>query len=134
MHYDSLSNLVANINAAYKSLAPSIIVYNTTLSRRILYLLITLGYINSFIILDSYKIQIFLKYNDYNRPAVRNIQRVSKPGNRVYVPSTMLKAFIKNTNLNNDYQVAIMTTSMGLLTGQEAVKYKVGGELLLLIN
>jgi len=134
MYYDSFSNLIANINLGYKILLPSVVVYNTTLTRRVLSLLLKLGYIYSFIVLNSKQVQIFLKYNEYSNPALRSIQRISKPGNRIFLSYKHLKNFAKNSNLNNNYQIAVFSTSKGILTGFEALELKVGGELLFLIN
>ena len=134
MYCDSFSNLIANINLGYKILLPSIIVYNTTLTQRVLSLLLKLGYIYSFVVLNSKQVQIFLKYNEYNSPALRSIQRISKPGNRIFLSYKNLKNFTKNSNLNNNYQVGVFSTSKGILTGFEALELKVGGELLFLVN
>jgi small subunit ribosomal protein S8 len=134
MVYDNLSNAIANIKQASKRKQAVIIVYNTIFIQNILYLLIKLGFIYSFHILNSRNIHVFLKYDICNKAAISNIQRVSRPGSRVYMSYKVLKEFSKNNNVNNTYQVAIFSTSRGLLTTQMALSYKVGGELLFVIS
>ena len=56
------------------------------------------------------------------------LKRVSKPGRRSYTGSAELKPVLQG------YGVAILTTSQGLLTGKEAKKRKVGGEILCTVS
>lgn len=68
-------------------------------------------------------IRVYLKY--YNRkPVIKKIDRVSKPGRRVYVGSDNLP------RVNNGLGIAIISTSKGIMTGKQATKYNVGGEVL----
>lgn len=70
-------------------------------------------------------IRIALKYEDgMNRPVIRKMQRVSKPGLRKYVKSTELPRVI------NGLGIAIVSTSRGIMTDKQARKENVGGEVL----
>lgn len=53
-----------------------------------------------------------------------NLKQVSKPGQRIYVKSTTLK------KVNGGLGVAIVSTSKGIMSGEEAQKNKLGGELI----
>ena len=56
------------------------------------------------------------------------LKRVSRPGRRVYSPSSALKP------VQRGYGIAILTTSEGLVTDSEARKRKIGGEVLCTIS
>mgnify|MGYP001554702606 CR=1 FL=1 len=70
-------------------------------------------------------IKIALKYDRASKePVIRKLQRVSKPGLRVYKGSDNLPRVI------NGYGIAIISTSKGLMTDKQARKENVGGEVL----
>jgi small subunit ribosomal protein S8 len=69
-------------------------------------------------------IKIHLKYLGDNRPAISGLKRVSKPGLRVFVAKKEIP------RVYGGMGVAIMSTSTGLRTGQQAWRQGSGGELL----
>ena len=70
-------------------------------------------------------IKIALKYDDVTRKGViRELKRVSKPGRRVYVDSKSLP------KVKNNFGVAVLSTSRGIMTCKEAGKRNIGGEYL----
>jgi small subunit ribosomal protein S8 len=69
-------------------------------------------------------IRLYLKYTAANQPAISNIQRVSRPGCRVYVGSKEIPRVLGGLGIN------ILTTPRGLMTGRDARKENLGGELL----
>ncbi len=70
------------------------------------------------------QIKIILKYDDNSQPAIKNIQKVSRPGQRVYVNKNKLPKVLNNLG------IAIISTSQGLMTNKEARRKSVGGEIL----
>lgn len=68
-------------------------------------------------------IEITLKYAN-KIPAISGLKRISKPGQRIYLPSQKIK------KVKGGYGIAIISTSRGLMTGKEARKQKLGGEVL----
>ena len=69
-------------------------------------------------------IKIALKYDKSSKlPVIRKLGRISKPGLRKFVPVTDIPRII------NGLGVAIMSTSKGIMTGKNAIKENVGGEL-----
>jgi small subunit ribosomal protein S8 len=70
------------------------------------------------------EIKIRLKYMDNNLPAISGLKRVSKPGLRVYVEKKEIP------RVYGGMGVAIISTSTGLRTGQQAWRQSSGGELL----
>ncbi len=69
-------------------------------------------------------IKILLKYQDRNEPVISGLERVSKPGLRVYVQKTEI------TRVYGGLGIAILSTPDGVMTGQQAWRRGVGGELL----
>ena len=68
-------------------------------------------------------LRLALRYDEGN-PIIRDIQRVSKPGRRVYVGADELP------RIKGGYGIAIVSTSSGLMTDKKARSEHVGGELL----
>jgi small subunit ribosomal protein S8 len=85
------------------------------------------GYIANFKLAEegSLKlIRLYLKYTPANQPAIAHIERVSRPGCRVYVGSKDIPRVLGGLGIN------ILTTPKGVMTGKTARKEGVGGELL----
>lgn len=75
------------------------------------------------------KIKIALKYHPVTKqPAISNLERISKPGLRKYVGSDKLPRVM------NGLGIAIISTSMGVITDKEARREKVGGEILCYVS
>ena len=68
-------------------------------------------------------IEITLKYEN-KEGVIAGLKRVSKPGQRIYLPSSSIR------KVKGGYGLSIISTSKGLMTGQEAKKQKLGGEIL----
>ena len=68
-------------------------------------------------------LQIELKYN-YGSPVISTIQRVSKPGRRIFSSAESLP------KINNGLGIAIVSTPKGVMTDIEARKQKIGGEII----
>jgi len=69
-------------------------------------------------------IKVLLKYYDRNKPAINGMKRVSKPGLRVYVGGKEIPRVFGGLG------IAIVSTSKGVRTGQQAWRQGIGGELL----
>jgi small subunit ribosomal protein S8 len=70
------------------------------------------------------KITVQLKYTDDRRPVITGLERVSRPGRRRYVDRDSVPRVQGGTG------TAIVTTSNGVMTGHEAKKEGIGGEVL----
>jgi len=86
------------------------------------------GYILSYKFIDEGpqgKIKIALKYHAKTKlPAIKSIQRISRPGLRRYAGVDELPRVL------NGLGIAILSTSKGLMTDKEATKENIGGEVL----
>ena len=84
------------------------------------------GYIESFSVngeAAAKTLTIKLKYYD-DKPVIDSLQRISKPSLRVYVKSTEIPSVM------NGLGIVIVSTPMGVMTGQNAAAKNVGGEVL----
>jgi small subunit ribosomal protein S8 len=74
---------------------------------------------------DGHKmLRVYLKYGNNNEAAISNVERVSRPGCRVYVHRTEIPRVLGGLGIN------ILTTPRGVMTGRQARKEGVGGEVL----
>lgn len=69
-------------------------------------------------------LRVYLKYGSNNEPTISNVQRVSRPGCRVYVGRNEIPRVLGGLGIN------ILTTPRGVMTGKNARKQGVGGEIL----
>jgi small subunit ribosomal protein S8 len=85
------------------------------------------GYIKNFRVVEaepSNKLRVYLRYDDLGTPAISHMERVSKPGRRVYRKAKEIHP------VRNGLGVGIVSTSQGLMTDVQARETGVGGELL----
>ena len=84
------------------------------------------GFIIDFKIIEDEnkkKIHILLKYN-YGNPVINSIERVSRPGRRIFSSAESLP------KINNGLGIAIVSTPKGVMTDGNARNQKVGGEII----
>lgn len=85
------------------------------------------GYIESYnLVEDGNKkfLNVVLKYDEKGKSAINELTRISKPGRRIYKGKDEIKRF------KNGYGVIVVSTSKGVMTGFDAHKAGVGGEVL----
>ena len=85
------------------------------------------GFINDYEVLRGKPhrvIKIYLKYDENNQSVLSGLERVSKPGLRMYVQRKEIPRVFGGLG------IAIMSTPKGVMTGQQAWRQEVGGELL----
>ncbi|MBM4116967.1 30S ribosomal protein S8 [bacterium] len=69
-------------------------------------------------------LRIYLKYNDDSGPVIEGLQRVSRPGRRIYSKKGEIPRVL------GGYGLVVLSTSQGILSGHEARQRGVGGEVL----
>ena len=69
-------------------------------------------------------IDIVLNYDSLNRPAITSLKRVSKPSRRIYSPSSKIK------KIRQGFGFQILSTPRGILSGKDARREKIGGEVI----
>jgi len=70
------------------------------------------------------QLQIQLKYHKNGKPQISSIKRISRPGLRIYVSKDEIPTVL------NNFGIAIISTSAGLMTNKQAKKDHIGGEVL----
>jgi small subunit ribosomal protein S8 len=128
MYTDPVADYLTRIRNAVSANHRVVEIPASNLKKEITKILFDQGYILSYKFDDSSvqgTIKIALKYNKETKESViREIQRISKPGLRKYASSNELPRIL------NGLGIAIISTSHGVMTGKQAQRENVGGEVL----
>ena len=123
---DPIGDLITRIRNAQMRHKPKVSTPGSNLRSRVLEVLKSEGYIRGYASVEKdgrSELEIELKYFE-GTPVIKEIERVSKPGRRVY-------ASVKNLpRINNGLGVAILSTPKGVMADHEARDANVGGEVL----
>jgi len=123
---DPLGDLLSRIRNAQMRNKNKVSSPNSRLRESVLDVLQSEGYIRGYAVVEREgrsEIEIELKYFD-GAPVIREIERISKPGRRVYTS-------VKNLpRINNGLGVAIVSTPKGVMADHDARDANVGGEVL----
>lgn len=123
---DTVSEFLTRIRNAGLARHEKVDVPASKLRVSIAEILANVGVIRSFKVAKDSKqgiMRVYLKYNDKGDHAISNIQRVSKPGRRVYVKTHEIPV------IRSGLGFSIVSTPQGLMTGGDAKKKNLGGEL-----
>ncbi|MCX5854278.1 MAG: 30S ribosomal protein S8 [Deltaproteobacteria bacterium] len=125
---DPIADMLTRIRNANRVRYKSVDILLSRINLNIAKVLKKSGYISGYDVKKDARgyqvLRISLKYYDAKKTVMTDIQRVSKPGRRVYVKSDMIPKVL------NGYGTVILSTSKGIMTDQEARDSKVGGEIL----
>jgi small subunit ribosomal protein S8 len=126
---DPIADLLTRIRNAIMAGHKVVEAPASNLKKEVARILFEKGYILSYKVIDGDGpqgiLKIALKYNSKSKkPAIKEIQRVSRPGLRQYVGIDEMPRVL------NGLGIAIISTSRGLMTDKEAKKEKIGGEVL----
>lgn len=129
---DPISEMLTRIRNAQMAGHSEVVFSSSKLKRAIADVLQKSGFVGKVSDVKDVKfamIKIELKYNSKEGmrtlvPAIRSIKRVSKEGQRIYVSKERIRS------VKNGSGIAILSTSKGVVTGEEARKNGVGGELI----
>ena len=128
MNTDPIADYLTRIRNASAAKHRVVEIPASNLKKEITKILFDQGYILSYKFEDNSvqgTIKIALKYDKITKePVIKEIQRISKPGLRKYAGSTELPRIL------NGLGIAIISTSHGVMTGKQAKKENVGGEVL----
>ncbi|QSE97780.1 30S ribosomal protein S8 [Fulvivirga lutea] len=125
---DPIADYLTRLRNAIKAKHKVIDIPASNIKKELTKVLFDKGYILNYKFEDTKNhqgnIKIALKYTEDNKPAVYNLERVSKPGLRKYTKADALPRVL------NGLGVAIISTSKGVVTDKEARELQVGGEVL----
>ncbi len=119
---DPIADMLTRIRNAHLALHKEVSVPRSKMKEAIAAILKQEGYVEE-VTADDLAIKIALKYH-HGKPAIAGLKRLSKPGRRVYVGVSDIP------RVQNGLGICIVSTSRGLLTGQNAQEQNIGGELL----
>jgi small subunit ribosomal protein S8 len=123
---DPLGDLLTRIRNAQLRNKSKVSSPNSKLRESVLDVLKSEGYIRGYAVVERdgrSEIEVELKYFD-GEPVIREIERISKPGRRVYTSVRNLP------RINNGLGVAIVSTPKGVMADHDARDANVGGEIL----
>jgi small subunit ribosomal protein S8 len=124
---DPVADMLTKIRNAGMAKHEKVDIPTSKLKLEIVKILKTEGYIKNFKKVNqegANSIRVFLKYDEETGPVIHGIEKVSKPGRRVYTGyKSMSRVF-------NGYGTLIVSTSKGVTTGKKAAEKQVGGEII----
>ena len=124
---DPIADMITRIRNAQLRTLNTVNIPNSKLRSRILDVLKEEGYISNYKISSDKRNNKFLlvdlKYNN-GVPVIREISRVSKPGRRIYTKADSIP------KIQNGLGIAIVSTSKGIMSDNNARLKKIGGEII----
>ena len=126
---DPIADMLTRIRNASRVRFKSVDVISSRTNQNICKVLKKSGFISNFDIKkdsDGHDVlRVYLRYTEAKKSGINDLQRVSRPGRRVYVNSDKIPKVL------DGYGVAVVSTSQGVMTDKEARMLNIGGELLL---
>lgn len=124
---DPIADMLSRIRNAAGAAHEDVLVPASKIKESIARILVEEGYVEGYEVVENRahpSIKIELRYSDEREPAIAGIRRISKPGRRVYKGVTEIPRVLGGLG------VAIVSTSQGLMTDQQARRSKIGGEII----
>jgi small subunit ribosomal protein S8 len=124
---DPVADMIARIRNGVRAKLPKVDVPASKLKAEIARILKNEGYISNFKAIEDEKqgvLRIYLKYGPGMERVITDLQRVSRPGCRIYCGKDQIPRVYGGLGIN------ILSTSRGLMTGRTAAREGVGGEIL----
>ena len=126
MTMDPISDMLTTIRNGLKARLYSVATPASKLKAEIARVMKESGYIADAVVTSEFPKQLIitLKYTDRAMPAITEIKRVSRPGLRRYAPVGEIPSVLDGMGL------VVLSTSRGVMSGAQAKKEKVGGEVI----
>ncbi len=124
---DPIADMLTRVRNANQAKMKSVDVLLSKVNFNIAKVLKKTGYISGFNVKrenNKGMLRVYLKFTDSKEGVISGIERVSKPGRRIYVGTEKIPKVL------NGYGVAILSTSKGIVTDKEARDMHTGGEIL----
>ena len=127
MHSDPIADLLTRVRNGAQARHATVDIPHSKIKIEILRILQAEGYVKSYEVVAETKfltIRVHMRYDAKRNPIMSSLRRISKPGLRIYKPSTDLRP------IRSGLATRILTTSQGVMTDREARKRHIGGEVL----
>ena len=124
---DPVADMISRIRNGVRAKLPRVDVPSSKLKVEIARILKDEGYVSNFKVTEDDKqgvLRVYLKYGPGMERVITDLQRVSKPGCRIYCGKDQIPRVYGGLGIN------ILSTSRGLMTGRSAAREGVGGEIL----
>lgn len=124
---DPIGDLITRLKNASQRRHETFTIPASKLKRAILQILQNEGYVQTIedVTHEGHPaLKVQLRYVGEGQPMITGLERISKPGRRVYVGSKEI------TKVRNGIGMSILSTSKGIMTDQESRRNKLGGEVL----
>jgi small subunit ribosomal protein S8 len=124
---DPISDLLTRVRNAILAKHDRVDIPKSRLKLELIGILRDEGYVRDFEVVSDQpvdKIRVYLRYSQDGMPAITRLERISKPGRRVYRKSDEIKPVLNGIGLG------ILSTSRGIKTYDQAKSEGVGGEVL----
>jgi small subunit ribosomal protein S8 len=124
---DPIADMLTRIRNGIRSRHPRVDMPASKLKAEVARILKEEGYISNFKVGEEGKkkvLKVFLRYGTEGASVISVIERVSKPGRRVYLACDEIPRVLGGLGIN------ILTTPQGVMTGKNARRARVGGEVL----
>jgi small subunit ribosomal protein S8 len=128
MYTDPIADLLTRIRNAQQAQHPTVIVPASRTKERILSVLLDEGYIAN--VEEETRegnkryLKVYLRYAHDGTPVIRKLDRLSRAGRRVYVSADDVPVY------KSGLGTVVVSTSQGMISGAEARKLNIGGELI----
>lgn len=127
---DTIGQMLTNIRNGSMAKLEKVDMPASKVRENIAKILIKEGFVRSYKMARDSKqgiMRVYLKYDEQGNPAFSNLSKVSTPGKRVYIKTTEIPVVRSGTGH------CIISTNKGIMTGTDAIKANLGGEILCLV-
>lgn len=127
---DAIADMLTRIRNAGSSKHETVDIPASNMKKSLAEILLEEGYIKSYVIIEDGKqdiIRVVLKYTGHKKHVITGLKRISKPGLRIYAAKSEIPKVLGGLG------IAIISSSIGVMTDKKARKANVGGEVLAFI-
>jgi small subunit ribosomal protein S8 len=124
---DPVADMITRIRNGVRAKLPKVDIPSSKLKAEIARILRDEGYVSNYKLTENDKqgvLRVFLKYGPGMERVITDLQRVSRPGCRIYCGKDQIPRVYGGLGIN------ILSTSRGVMTGRTAAREGVGGEIL----
>jgi small subunit ribosomal protein S8 len=128
MNTDPIADLLTRVRNASAAGHPTVTIPASKTKEQVLRVLQEEGYIEAYEVLDAdsakKRFKVVMSYQNNGRPAIQEIDRLSRPGKRLYVAAEDVP------KQKGGLGLVVVSTSRGMMSDREARKQGIGGELI----
>lgn len=126
-HTDPIADLLTRIRNANRAGHPSVLIPYSRVKERVIRVILAEGFLSDVQVVGEgtkKALVVGLKYTADRRPVLTDVQRISKPGRRIYRGYEVLQPVRRGLG------IAVLSTPKGVMTEAAARQHKVGGEVM----